>query len=171
MCWCLNPLFSCGRDGHQPYSRALYTNYKDSLSKLGWPSEYEEFRPWHIFGNVFGLKGSFKTSDALWYFHVGIVVEKKRYSTERHGQNIKPPCKLMFFFWGESISICDLFLLPPPPVQAKKRIHRIRWPELSCVFSSTDHVHHHQYHYHPAKNPLILVIKLLSSIYNSMPWS
>ncbi len=25
------PLFSYGRDGHQPYSRVFYTNYKDSL--------------------------------------------------------------------------------------------------------------------------------------------
>ena len=25
------PLFSYGRDGHQPYSRGLYTHYKDSL--------------------------------------------------------------------------------------------------------------------------------------------
>ena len=29
------PLFSYGRDGHQPYSRALYTHYKDSLLKVG----------------------------------------------------------------------------------------------------------------------------------------
>ena len=32
------PLFSYGRDGHQPYSRGLY---KDSLSKLGWPTPIE----------------------------------------------------------------------------------------------------------------------------------
>ena len=29
------PLFSYGRDGHQPYSRGLYTHYKDSLLKVG----------------------------------------------------------------------------------------------------------------------------------------
>ena len=29
------PLFSHGRDGQQPYSRVLYTNYKDSLLKVG----------------------------------------------------------------------------------------------------------------------------------------
>ena len=32
------PLFSYGRDGHQPYSRGLYTHYKDSLLKVEWPS-------------------------------------------------------------------------------------------------------------------------------------
>ena len=88
--------------------------------QVGWPSEYEEFRPWHIFGNVFGLKGSFKTSDALWYFHVGIVVEKKRYSTERHGQNIKPPCKLMFFFEGNLFQFVTFFCCPRPPSKQKK---------------------------------------------------
>ena len=29
------PFFSYGRDGHQPYSRGLYTHYKDSLLKVG----------------------------------------------------------------------------------------------------------------------------------------
>ncbi len=29
------PLFSYGRDGHQPYSRGLYTHYKDSVLEVG----------------------------------------------------------------------------------------------------------------------------------------
>ena len=37
-------------DGHQPNSRGLYTQYKDSLLKVGWPlddhPQYNEFRPW-----------------------------------------------------------------------------------------------------------------------------
>ena len=31
----LGPLFSYGRDGHQPYRGVLCTNYKDSLLKVG----------------------------------------------------------------------------------------------------------------------------------------
>ena len=35
-------------DGHQPYSRGLYTYHKDSLLKVGlvYP-QHREFRPWH----------------------------------------------------------------------------------------------------------------------------
>ena len=32
------PLFPYKGDGHQPNSRGLYTHYKDSLLKVGWPS-------------------------------------------------------------------------------------------------------------------------------------
>ena len=36
-------------DGHQPNSRGLYTHYKDSLLKVGWPSPTKrDFWPWHI---------------------------------------------------------------------------------------------------------------------------
>ena len=46
------PLFSYGRDGHQPFCRILYTNYiqyKDSLFKVGWLSPiYRVWTPAHI---------------------------------------------------------------------------------------------------------------------------
>ena len=32
------PVISYGRDGHHPYSSGLYTHYKDSPLKVGWPS-------------------------------------------------------------------------------------------------------------------------------------
>ena len=39
MCWGLNShYFHIIGDGHQPNSRGLYTTYKDSLLKVGWPS-------------------------------------------------------------------------------------------------------------------------------------
>ena len=49
MCQGLNSLyFHIIGDGHQPNSRGLYNNYKDSLLKVGWPSPIEGVdRPWH----------------------------------------------------------------------------------------------------------------------------
>ena len=39
MCWGLDSqCFHIRGDGHQPNSRGLFTHYKDSLLKLGWPS-------------------------------------------------------------------------------------------------------------------------------------
>ena len=39
MCQGLNShYFHIIGDGHQPNSRGLYTHYKDSLLKVGWPS-------------------------------------------------------------------------------------------------------------------------------------
>ena len=50
MCQGLNShYFHIIGDGHQPNSRGLYTHYKDSQLKVGWPSpKYCDFWPWHI---------------------------------------------------------------------------------------------------------------------------
>ncbi len=42
------PLFSHGRDGHQPNSRGLYTHYKDSYKRWDDHPQYSDFWPWHI---------------------------------------------------------------------------------------------------------------------------
>ena len=45
-------LFSYGRDGHQSYSRVLYTNYKDSLIKGG--MTIPNIRSWWTLAHVGG---------------------------------------------------------------------------------------------------------------------
>ena len=43
VCWGLNSsLFSYGRDGHQPYSKGLYTNEKYSLQTWDDHPQYKE---------------------------------------------------------------------------------------------------------------------------------
>ena len=46
------PLFSYGRDGHQPYSRGLYTHYKDSVIKGG-RSPIPNIRSWSTVAHIF----------------------------------------------------------------------------------------------------------------------
>ena len=42
-------VLSYGRDGHQFYSRGLYTHHKESLLKVRWVyPQYRELRPWQI---------------------------------------------------------------------------------------------------------------------------
>ena len=57
MCQCLNSTyFHIIGDGHQPNSRGLYTHYKDSLLKVGWPSPIQGVdRPWLIYIYIPGL--------------------------------------------------------------------------------------------------------------------
>ena len=63
-------------DGHQPNGRSLYTNYMDSLLKVGWPSpifQYKEFRPWHTiffwgFVRNLNIDGTNQISGCLWHW-------------------------------------------------------------------------------------------------------
>ena len=64
MCWGLNShhLHIIG-DGHQPNSRGLYTSYKDSLLKVGWPSP---IRSWSTLAHMIYIITNHSLRSARW---------------------------------------------------------------------------------------------------------
>ena len=63
------PLFSYGRDGHQPHNRGcIGPHSKDSPLKVGWVyPRYKEFRPWHIWKIVWVQPSAVEIDVNMWF--------------------------------------------------------------------------------------------------------